>query len=191
MKKTFTALAMIVVLGGAIWFAMNWRSDSIPGDAAADQAIPHDFEAQGVVLRQLDEDGVLLYEIEAERIVRVRDAGDIVASRLTLRHDPPGTTPGSPQRWILTAEEARLPAAGGVVTLVGKVRATSTPEGGRIPLQLDANELTYDMDRQEVYSAGEVTVRRGATTMIGKGMRVNIAADVMKIESGGHGTIIL
>jgi len=123
--------------------------------------------------------------------VRVGDAGDIIASRLTLRHDPPGTTPGSPQRWILTAEEARLPAAGGIVTLVGKVRATSTPEGSRVPLQLDAEELSYDMDHQEVIAAGEVKLRRGGITMTGRGMRVNIAADVMTIESGGHGTITL
>src|SRR5690606_17929238 len=146
--------AMIVVLGGAIWFAMNWRSDALPVDAAADQAIPHDFEAQGVVLRQLDEDGVLLYELEAERIVRVRDAGDIIASRLTLRHDPPGTTPGSPQRWVLTAAQGTLPSDGGIVTLSGQVQAQGRPSGSNSLMRVVTEQLDFDLQNDLVLAKG-------------------------------------
>jgi LPS export ABC transporter protein LptC len=192
MKKSLTALALVAVLGGATWFAMQYRAVRQTETAAAADTLQYDFEAEGVVLRQLDAEGRLRYEIEAERIAQLRNAGGIVASRLTLRHDPPGTTPGSPQQWVVTAEEARVPPDGRVVMLSGSVHARSVPAGSNgVAVELLAGELSYDLDAQEVYSSGEVEFIRGGIRLKGKGLRVNIADGVMRLESGIHGTIPL
>jgi len=196
MKKTLLVLLTITVVGGAVWYAINGR-DAPPALAdAEDDPERHDFEAQGVVLRQLDAEGRLRYEIEAERILQLRDGGGIVASHLTLRHDPPGTEPDSPQRWVLTADEATLPADGRVASLSGKVRAHSVPAGGGAPLQLETEQLRYDMERQQVSADGRFTLTRGGNQFRGRGLRVDINEDVVniaegeaRIELGSNGTI--
>lgn len=196
MKKMLAGLLMIAVLGGAVWYALYGR-DARPAIAEAeDDPQRHDFEAQGVVLRQLDAEGRLRYEIEAERILQLRDGGGIIASRLTLRHDPPGTEPGSPQRWVLTADEATLPADGRVASLSGTVRARSVPAGGGAALQLETEQLRYDMELQQVSADGRFTLTRGGNQFRGRGLRVDINEDTVniaegeaRIELGTHGTI--
>lgn len=191
MRKTFIALLMLAVLGGAVWFAMD-RRDTQPATAAdATDGERNDFEAEGVVLRQLDAEGRLQYEIEAERIVQLRDQGGLIASRLTLRHDPPGTEPGSPQRWVLTADEATLPADGRIVTLKGTIRARTTLAGSTAPVLLEAESLSYDMAQQQVSSDGEIRLTRGGINLRGRGLRVNIPDGVIRLESGENGTITL
>lgn len=196
MKKTLLVLLAITVLGGALWYALNGRDTGSGAVLAEDNPERHDFEAQGVVLRQLDADGRLRYEIEAERILQLRDGGGIIASRLTLRHDPPGTQTGSPQRWILTADEATLPADGRVASLSGTVRAHSVPAGGGAPLQLETEQLRYDMEQQQVSADGRFTLTRGGNQFRGSGLRVDINEDVVniaegeaRIELGRNGTI--
>jgi LPS export ABC transporter protein LptC len=191
MKRTLLVLLVIAALGGAVWYGMRGGPAS-PEDAGgtADPA-RNDFETQGVVLRQLDAEGRLQYEIEADRIVQLRDGGGIIASRLTLRHDPPGTEPGSPQRWVVTADEATLPPDGRVVTLTGSVRAHTTPAGGNVPLLLEAESLSYDMAQQQVFSDGEISFTRGGIRFRGRGLRVNIPDGVVRLESGTNGTITL
>ncbi len=191
MKRTVLVLLVVAALGGAVWYAMQGGSTTASNADAGDATARNDFETQGVVLRQLDAQGRLQFEIEAERIVQLRDGGGIVASRLTLRHDPPGTEPGSPQRWVVTADEATLPPDGRVVTLTGTVRASATPAGGNLPVQLEAESLSYDMARQLVFSSGEVTFRRGGIHLRGRGLSVNIPDGVVRLESGTNGTITL
>lgn len=190
MKKAVASLSLVAVLGGTVWFAMHYRASRPQDPAVAPDTLQYDFEAEGVVLRQLDADGRLRYEIEAERIVQLRNAGGIIASRLTLRHDPPDTVPGGPQQWVVTAEEARVPPDGRVVTLTGSVHARSIPADGKgVPMELRTAELSYDLDAQEVYTAGEVQFRRGGMSFTGRGLRMNVAEDVMQLESGSHATI--
>lgn len=191
MRRTLVGLLMIAVLGGAVWYGLQGRVAAPDATAAGDDPQRPDFEASGVTLRQLDEAGRLQYEIEAEGILQLRDGGGIVASRLTLRHDPPGTEPGSPQRWVLTADEATLPADGRIVTLKGAIRARTTLAGSTAPLLLEAETLSYDMAQQQVSSDGEIRLTRGGINLRGRGLRVNIPGGVVRLESGTNGTITL
>lgn len=190
MRKTLVGMLMIAALGGAVWYALHGR-DAAPAATAGDDPQRHDFEAHGVTLRQLDETGRLKYEIDAESILQLRDGGGIIASRLTLRHDPPGTEPGSPQRWVLTADEATLPADGDMVTLKGTIRARTTLAGSTAPVLLEAESLNYDMAQQQVSSDGEIRLTRGGINLRGRGLRVNIPDGVIRLESGENGTITL
>jgi LPS export ABC transporter protein LptC len=190
MKRTLAALALVMALGGVAWLAFHLRASRQPEAGASPDTLQYDFEAEGVVLRQLDAAGRVQYEIEAERIVQLRNAGGIIASRLTLRHDPPASAPGGPQQWLVTAEQARVPPDGRVITLTGSVHARgSAASGGGEPMELRAAELNYDIEAQQVYTAGEVEFRRGGTSLAGRGLTVNVAEGVMRLESGYHATI--
>ena len=92
---------------------------------------------------------------------------------------------------VLTADEATLPAESRIVTLTGNVRARSTPPGSRDPLQLEAAELSYDMEKQEVFTDGEVQFTSGGISVRGRGLRVDITEGTVRLESGTDATISL
>lgn len=188
MKKVLVSLVVIGVLAAGVWFALRGTDD--PQQVAAEEIAGDrfDFEAQQVVMRQMNAQGTLQYEVEAERIVQLPDRGSVLATALTLRHDPPGTEPGSPNRWILNAAEGELPADGRIVTLKGDVRAEGVPQGRATPLRFETQSLNMDLDSQDIHTDDVVDVARGRVRLRGKGLRANVATGELSLELG-HATI--
>lgn len=189
MKNTLVILLVIATLGAAIWFGALRSGGEAPAATAQQEERGYDFEAQGVVIRQMDERGRLQYEAEAERIVQLPDRGQVEATGLTLHHDPPGTTPGGPNRWTLTAAQGQLPAEGQVITLNGAVRAQGVPQGRALPLQVATDQLTIDLNSQEVATDGRVDITLGRNKLSSTGMRGNVATGELKLQSKINGTI--
>lgn len=188
MKKTLVFLVLVTVIGAAVWFGLLQRDQ--PASARPAPEALYDFEAQGVVLRQMDAEGRLQYEIQAEQIVQLPGNGGIRATKPVFHHDPPGVEPGGPNRWTLTAQEGTFPAGGRAISLSGNVVVRGTPRDSDIPVQLAANELVYDMEREQAVAAGEVQITAGRSSIGGRGMRVNIATGRVELESSTHATKI-
>lgn len=184
MKNVFMILLLIAVLGGGVWFAMRGTEGSAALVDAEPDGDRYDFEAQQVLMRQMDAKGRLQYEVEAERIVQLPDRGTVHATGLTLRHDPPGTQPGGPNRWTVNAAEGELPSDGRVVTLQGDVRAQGLPVGRSTPLSLKTESLNFDLDSQDIYTQDVVDVARGRIRGRSKSMRANAATGEVSLESG-------
>jgi LPS export ABC transporter protein LptC len=153
------------------------------GDVQQQQAGPaYDFEARDVLVRQMDADGRLQYELEARRFAQSASDGEVVAEGLTIHHDPPGTVPGGPHRWTLTANSAQLPADGRVISMVGEVRANGLPRGRRTPVRIATEQLSYDLTEQEVSSDADYEIRWGGIRAVGSGFSYNI--DTGNINAG-------
>ncbi len=151
----------------------------------------YDYQAHDVVLRQMGPDGRMAFQIEAQQITQLPANGRIInAQGLTLYHDPPGTEPGGPNRWTLTADSGELPAEGGTITLAGKVRAHGIPVGSRIALTFATEHLQYDMTAQEITSADEVLLTWGGNTMRGRGLKANIKTTDVELGSEIHATLV-
>jgi LPS export ABC transporter protein LptC len=190
MKKILPALLLFVAAGAALWFGVLRPDGNSPATAAADEeGTRYDFEAQGVLLRQMDEKGRLRYEVEADRILQMPDRGQVLATGLILRHDPPGTTPGGPNRWTLRADEGELPADGRVFTLKGAVQADGTPQKRSTPLRVTTSQLSIDLEEQQVFTDEEVQMAFGCSRVRGRALRANIATGEVALESSIHGTI--
>jgi len=190
MKKILAALVGITVIAALIWYADAQRG-AAPASAGDQTPNPYQLEAQDVVLQQMDSNGQVQYEVEAEQIALLPDNGGVMASSLTLYHDPPGTKPGSPQRWTGTAREARLPNDGRIVNLSGAVRARGLPAGARNPILLATEELRFNMDTQEVFADGEVEYTRGSSYFRGRGLKADIETGKVTLELGLDGKISL
>ena len=172
-------LMLLAVAGAALWLGRA-GDDGKPADGPADSSqAAYDYEANDVVLRQMRPDGRLAFQVEARQITQLPDSGRIAATGLTLYHDPAGTEPGGPNRWTLTADSGDLPAAGGVVTLEGNVRARGVPMGGRTPVTFSTARLVYDMDKQELCSKDRVQLTRGNNSMQITGLCFNVATSEM------------
>lgn len=188
MKRVLLGLVVVAAFAGAAWYVFHMTARPEAGTAEADRE-RNDFEAERVVLQQFDAAGRLQYEIEADRIVQLRNAGGIIATGLTFRHDPPDSEPGGPRRWVLTADEATMPAEGGRVTLSGNVQAQGLPSNSDVPVKLASDRLDYDIDQQLVSTDGEVTGSWGKHRFSGRSLRVDIARGALQLESDIHGTL--
>lgn len=183
MKKLLAALLVLAVIGAAMWAGVARRT--APSASAIDTAPQdrYDFEAQGVVLRQLDTRGKLQYEIEAERIVQLAD-GDVEATKLTFRHDPPVASRTTPQRWVVTAEAGSFPATGSKIHLTGQVRTEGTRTGSSTPLVILSEGLDYDTEEEVVCADGDVEGTGQGIYFRSQGACVNIATGMLNVESG-------
>jgi LPS export ABC transporter protein LptC len=182
MKKGLLAV-LILVLAGLVWWGGRQGGTPARTTQQEEPAPAYQFEAQDAVLRQMDAAGQLQFEVEARRIVQLPEAGGLLASDLTLYHDPPGTAAGSPQRWTLKAREGRLPSDGRVVNLRGDVRAEGLPAGFRNLIRVTTDALDFDMDLQEVTVDGEADFISGGYRFRGTGLRVNVDTGVVQLES--------
>lgn len=185
MKRTLFILLVIAALAAAAWYGAMWREERRDGAATAQlDDTDYDFEAEGVLMRQMDAAGKLEFELEAERILQFPDGGRVVASNLTLRHEPRGGSGG----WTLTAREGHLPASERVVTLSGSVTAIGTPSGWSTPLRMTTDSLSYDMPGEQLYTDAQVEFTRGCTRLRGSSLRLNVATGDLALESG-NGTL--
>lgn len=185
MKRTLFTLLVIAALGAAVWYGALRREDRRDGAGTAQlDDTDYDFEAEGVVMRQMDAAGKLEFELEAARILQFPDGGRVVATDVTLRHDPRSGSGG----WTLTAREGELPAQERVVTLSGGVDARGTPSGWNTPLRMTTESLSYDLPGEKIFTDGEVEFTRGCTRIKGRSLRLNVATGELALESG-NGTL--
>jgi hypothetical protein len=95
----FAVLVVLVIGAGAFWLS-GADGGRNPGGATRETPdVAYDFEAREVVVQQLGEDGQPLYQLEAAQIAQLPDDGKVLATGLTMHHDPAGTTAGGPYRW--------------------------------------------------------------------------------------------
>jgi LPS export ABC transporter protein LptC len=184
-RLRLTILVVVLVLvAGAIWWSGAGRSRPGEDTAATQDTVAYDYEARDVVLRQMGPDGQLQFQIEAKEIRQLPDSGRMTATGLTMTHDPPGTAPGGPNRWTMTADSGELPSDGGVVTLTGNVRANGRPaEGNQQEMRFAADHLSYNLDTQDVTSDDMVNWEWGRSKGRGRGLKANIRTGDVHLAS--------
>lgn len=190
MKKVLLSLLLLAAAGAATWHVLR-DGPSRRQDARqeAESAREYDFEARDVVVRQMGPDGRLQYELEARRFAQSANAGEVMAEDLTIHHDPPGTIPGGPHRWTLTAAGALLPAESQVINLHGNVRASGLPRGRRTPMRISSEALAYDLAAQEVSSDANVLIEWGGIRSESQGFTFNINTAELQLQSS-HATFV-
>jgi LPS export ABC transporter protein LptC len=88
-------------------------------------------------------------------------------------------------QWKVTAERGRMPPDHSAMLLAGDVRVTGTEERGSAVITTD--ELEYDTRANFVQTAQPVTVRFGSHELRGRGMRADLNAGTLQLESSVNG----
>jgi LPS export ABC transporter protein LptC len=190
MKRTLITLLIVAAAGAGLWHVFGDRGGQAGGGTARQDVRPaYDFEAVDVQVRQMGADGRLQYELAARRFAQSAAGGEVMAEDLTIHHDPPGTIPGGPHRWTMTAAGAVLPAEQQAITLSGDVLARGLPRGDRTPVRFETDRLRYDITSQQMSTDAQVMVTWGRTRFTGRGFKANINDGTWELESG-HGTIV-
>lgn len=161
--------------GLAIWVASSGMRQGRTGSGNEDSPdSAYDYQATDVVVTQMGPDGTLQYELRAKQITQQPRNGQISAQDLVMHRDPPGSPPDGPNRWTMRARSADLPESGDVLVLKGDVHANGLPQNSRVPLELAAEELTYNLQTQELASSKPVDLTRGKSTMNAQTLHMNI-----------------
>jgi LPS export ABC transporter protein LptC len=180
-------VAALALLG--IWVAGTGpRPDGAAADNADSPDSAYDYEAHDVVVRQMGPDGALQYELEARQISQLPRNGQISAQELVMHHDPAGSLPGGANRWTLTADRAVLPESGTAITLAGDVHAQGRPQNSQEQVVVLAEQVTYDLQTQDVSSDTPVDVTWGRSKFRSTDLRLNIKRGTINVESGSNGT---
>ncbi len=89
--------------------------------------------------------------------------------------------------WQLTAAEARIPRSGGIVEFEGDVRMRDRPTDSREPAELRTARLTLDTDREYARTRDPVTLAFGRHEMRALGLRADLKAGNLRLESDVNG----
>jgi LPS export ABC transporter protein LptC len=87
--------------------------------------------------------------------------------------------------WQVTANRGRMAPDRITMMLAGDVHVTGTE--AHSPAVIDTDRLSYDTKENLVQTADPVTVRFGAHELRGRGLRADLNAGTLKLESNVNG----
>jgi LPS export ABC transporter protein LptC len=185
------ALAVVGLLVAGAYFAgisqQARTDDSKPNEA---DTSAYDYEANTVTVRQMDEEGRLQYEVQAEHVAQLPRDGAVIASKLTMHYDPPGSNAkDESNRWKLTADSAQLPENSDIVGLRGNVVVRGRPPQSPGPVTFTAQSMDYNLETQDLHIPGAFRFDWAGNRMSGSGLRANIKQGDYSVESSANGQI--
>jgi LPS export ABC transporter protein LptC len=179
-RHAAAAVLMAVALGLLVW---RGRETAEPAGAAAGATVDPGYIATNAEIIQTGADGRPLYRLEARRVEQSRAGAEIQVTEPRLSYQE-----GSGPQWTLRADTGILPPDAGRADLAGSVYAVAT-RPDELPLEIRTDRLSVDMDRQLVTTAEPVSIAWGRDHVTAVGMRADLKADTLRLESRVHGEI--
>ncbi len=179
MTARLLLLAALIALFAVL---VQWRlldREAPPPTAAAERP---GYYLTGVVLEEFGADGRLRIGLKSVSANEDPASGMVRLAEVAVDyHAPTG------QRWHLTATEARVPQAGQVVEFEGNVRLTGAPEGQLETAELRTARMTLDTVAERAESKSPVELAFGRHLMQARGMRADLKAGSLRLESEVNG----
>jgi len=190
-------VAAIVIVAGAYYVGRAGRGDD-EADAAAVAAPDPGYAARDAVIIETGYDGRERYRLKARVIHQQLDASVIDLEYLEMDYHPgaqsrvPGEAPVSAatasEVWHLTSDHGRVRAGGDDVLLTGNVVVTgTTPSGGGEPMTLSTRSMSINTPTEFIETKDPVTVRWSGHQLDGVGMKADLKAGTLRLESDVHG----
>ena len=144
----------------------------------------------GYYLRQVDmmefaTDGQPRIGVQAASATEEPASGQVTLSQVTVDFHARGN-----HDWRLTAAEARVPRSGSVVEFAGDVRVRGEPADTGESAELRTAHLTLDTDREFARTSDPVTLAFGRHEMRALGLKADLKAGSLRLESDVNGLLI-
>jgi lipopolysaccharide export system protein LptC len=174
--------ALLVVLAvGTVLLGRGSRDAARAPDGAAVDDDPG-YASRDAVIIETGEDGRPIYRLEAETIRQSPNDMTVTLDALTLTY---ATSDGA--LWRASAERGTVPPGGSRIELEGDVRLRGTLRGERTPAEIDTERLTFDADSEVASTAAPVTLRFAGQRLSATGLRADLKAETLRLESNVHG----
>jgi len=190
-------VAAIVVVAAAYYLGRAGRGDD-DADAAAVAAPDPGYAARDAEIIETGYDGRERYRLKARVIRQQLDASVIDLEYLEMDYHPgaqpqvPGEKPVSAEAagevWHLTSDHGQVRANGDDVQLTGNVVVTgTTPSGGGEPMTLSTRSMSINTPTEFIETRDPVTLRWSGHQLDGVGMKADLKAGTLRLESDVHG----
>jgi LPS export ABC transporter protein LptC len=175
---------LLLLAAAAALFAMIAQWQWLGREPAAPAAPPvrPGYYLTGVDLEEFGADGRLRIGLQSARADEDATSGVVRLSDVAVNyHSPAG------QLWVLTANEARVPQGGRVVEFEGNVLLAGTPAGRAAAAELRTRRMLLDTEAEQAQTRGEVELVFGRHRISAQGMRADLKAGSLRLESDVHG----
>jgi LPS export ABC transporter protein LptC len=181
-------IARILLLAGLLALVaalVQWRLvDRAPAKAAADVVRPGYF-LTGVDLEEFGADGQVRIGLQSISANEDPATGIVRLSEVAVDyHTPTG------RLWHLTSNEARVPPGGRVVEFEGDVRLTGEPGEDPFAAELYTARLALDTEAETADTRSSVELAMGTHRLRALGMRADLKAGTLHLESDVNGRFV-
>ena len=170
---------MVSALAGAVLLfellAGRGREELGPGE-------PEDrgYYMDDATLTEMGADGKPRIVVNAANIEQELDDDSVVLHDLRLDY-----VTGDAGTWAVTAKSGRMPPDRSSLLLAGDVTITGSDDQGSPVIVTD--RLTYDTTKEYIQTPEFVSIRFGKHVLGGRGLRVNLNAGTLRLESNVNG----
>ena len=161
---------------------VEWRLLDRPEPTAPQQQARPGYYLEGVALEEFGNDGKLQVGLRSDRAVENPDNGVVTLTTVAVDyHAPEG------RQWQLTALTGRVPPDSGIIEFEGDVMLSGLPEEGPDLPQLRTARLTLDTANEHAQTRDPVELVFGPHHLRALGMRADLKAGNLRLESGVNG----
>jgi LPS export ABC transporter protein LptC len=157
------------------------RSGDEPGPAGATEQ--RGYYVDDATLTETGADGKPRIVVQAKTIEQQLSDDSVLLTDLKLDY-----TAANRGNWRITANHGRMPPDRSSLLLDGDVTVTGKSERGSPVIVTD--QLTYDTNSDYIQTAERVNIRFGNNVLIGRGLRVNLNAETLRLESNVNGRFV-
>lgn len=181
-------IARLVLLVGFIALIaalVQWRVVEREPPASADDVTRPGYFLTGVDLEEFGADGKLRIALQSISANEDHANGVVRLSDVAVDyHAPTG------RLWHLTSSEARVPPGGRTVEFEGDVRLAGRPGEDPVAAELYTARLTLDTVSEVAVTRSPVELAFGTHRVRGTGMRADLKAGSLRLESDVNGHFV-
>ncbi|MBX3704284.1 MAG: LPS export ABC transporter periplasmic protein LptC [Steroidobacteraceae bacterium] len=175
-------LVLLAALAALFAVLVQWRLLDRGSQAPAAQAARPGYYLTGVDLEEFGADGRLRLGLQSARADEDAASGIVRLTDVAVNyHAPTG------QLWVLTSATAQVPQGGRVVEFEGDVLLAGTPAARAAPAELRTARMLLDTEAELAQTKSEVELAFGRHRITAQGMRADLKAGSLRLESDVHG----
>jgi LPS export ABC transporter protein LptC len=198
--KTWTRplgyVLVLALVGFAYYIGIGSRADNAADNAALLAPDPG-YAARDAEVIETGYDGRERYRLNARVVRQQSDGGVIDLEQLEMNYHPgaqadvPGDRPAAPgaaaETWHLTSDRGQVRANGDDVQLNGNVVVTGPGPASGAPLTLTTETMRINTPTEFIETDSPVRVRWSGHELLSRGMKADLKAGTLRLESEVHG----
>ncbi len=175
-------LLLLAALAALIAVLVQWRLLGRKPETPAGEPARPGYYLTGVDLEEFGRDGRLRIGLQSARADEDAMAGIVHLSDVAVNYHAPGG-----QLWVLTSLTARVPQVLPVVEFEGDVLLAGTATGRAAKAEVRTARMMLDTEAEVAQTRDDVVLVFGRHRMEARGMRADLKAGKVRLESGVNG----